>query len=585
MVKLNLDMIQESSLDYNKKIQVKETHNEYNKLNPISSFPLNHLSISSPDSNHIILRDYQQKIVDQILNDNSNNIIGIQMPTGSGKSYVIASLVKQYLKQDQRSLIIVPTNILITQLEKSFKNMDVKCKSIMGKQATIKKILEKQNKNINTITDIEYERLEEQYKKMLAIANKSNVLITNFTMYIEGIIDSSNFDNIIIDEAQLFRNFYSQSSREMSEINWEYIFAKPKERDIEYKGYSGLSDVEKSFLYQLFKSNKDQALKAIEGSGKDYYGYKYHETQQQKLDDLKQLYQIINSMESFDSSDFKYRLSRIISSNYIDSSLIELAGLQEKANPICGYMLSPHIDPIVDKRIILSSATLDSYTLNFFKYNNTVKFNIYKVFLSEFRSENSMGNSSINLIEVDNEYNFLQNIEDYIEENKDKDFKHILILSTSNKNIFDIKKKSVKGIIKIVNNKYHLCTDVKQYKEYPADSYKIIIGSNGLFQGLDISDLDSVFLNKIPFPKYDEMFKKRCEIYTKDTGNNSWIGVTIPETMNIILQCAGRLWRSPDSNGNFIIFGNKGQFDKFKWITSGFRNIYGEQLPIVKSSL
>lgn len=584
MVKLNLDMIQESSLDYKKKIQVKETHNEYNKLKPISSFPLNSPSIPSSDSNHIILRDYQQNIVDKILNNNSNNIIGIQMPTGSGKSYVIASIVKQYLKQNQRSLIIVPTNILITQLEKSFKNMDVKCKSIMGKQATIKNILEKQHKNINTITDIEYERLEEQYKKMLAIANKSKVLITNFTMYIEGIVDSSNFDNIIIDEAQLFRNFYSQSSREMSEINWKYIFAKPKEMDLEYKDYSGLSDVEKSFLYQLFKNNKDQALKAIKDSGKDYYGYKYHETQQQKLDDLKQLYQIINSMESFNSSDFKYRLSRIISSNYIDSSLTELAGLQERANSICGYMLSPHIDPIIDKRIILSSATLDSYTLNFFKYNNTVKFNIYKVFLSEFRSENSMQDSSINLVEVNNEYNFLQNIEDYIEKNKDKDFKHILILSTSNKNVFDIRKKSIKGIIKIGDNQYHLCTDVKQYKEYPSDSYKIIIGSNGLFQGLDISDLDSVFLNKIPFSKYDEMFKKRCEIYTKDTGENSWIGVTIPETMNIILQCAGRLWRSPDSKGNFIIFGNKGQFDKFKWITSGFRNIYGD-LPIVKSHL
>ncbi len=63
-------------------------------------------------------RDYQIDAIHKIINDNRGLILS---PTGSGKSFIIYSLIRYYLqKQDKKILIVVPTTSLVEQMYSDF---------------------------------------------------------------------------------------------------------------------------------------------------------------------------------------------------------------------------------------------------------------------------------------------------------------------------------------------------------------------------------------------------------------------------------------------------------------------------------
>lgn len=63
-------------------------------------------------------RDYQIDAIHKIISDNRGLILS---PTGSGKSFIIYSLIRYYLqKQDKKILIVVPTTSLVEQMYSDF---------------------------------------------------------------------------------------------------------------------------------------------------------------------------------------------------------------------------------------------------------------------------------------------------------------------------------------------------------------------------------------------------------------------------------------------------------------------------------
>ena len=93
----------------------------------------------------------------------------------------------------------------------------------------------------------------------------------------------------------------------------------------------------------------------------------------------------------------------------------------------------------------------------------------------------------------------------------------------------------------------------------------VLIGSRALFQGIDISALDFVAINRIPFSTYDDKFQKQAN-YLKDVARmNPWTDFTLPLVTNDLIQTTGRLWRNKDDYGTIGIFDERLN-SRFKYI-------------------
>lgn len=93
----------------------------------------------------------------------------------------------------------------------------------------------------------------------------------------------------------------------------------------------------------------------------------------------------------------------------------------------------------------------------------------------------------------------------------------------------------------------------------------VLIGSRALFQGIDISALDFVAINRIPFSTYDDKFQKQSD-YLKDVARmNPWTDFTLPLVTNDLIQTTGRLWRNKDDYGTIGIFDERLN-NRFKYI-------------------
>lgn len=90
--------------------------NEYNKKD-IETF-VDNLDIHSK-GNKITIRDYQ---IDSLIYSVNNNRGIIESPTGSGKSLYIYTLVRWYIENNIKCIIIVPNTQLVEQLYNDFKD-------------------------------------------------------------------------------------------------------------------------------------------------------------------------------------------------------------------------------------------------------------------------------------------------------------------------------------------------------------------------------------------------------------------------------------------------------------------------------
>ena len=202
-------------------------------------------------------------------------------------------------------------------------------------------------------------------------------------------------------------------------------------------------------------------------------------------------------------------------------------------------------------RYRLFTATLDRFTRIMFGMN------------PDDYTDNFYRETNFNIIDYTKSDAFIYRINDFdtalgkfIEICEKKDFKSGLILSTTIENVTNLHRQKTVG-------KYTVYTSLKDFKE--ADGYKVLVGSRAMFQGIDIPEINFVALNKIPFELYDEEFQKRTQYLKRYAGIDPWSDYSIPFVKNTIIQTTGRLWRGPDDYGIVGIFDSR-LLGRFKYL-------------------
>ena len=68
------------------------------------------------------LRDYQQRSIDAIRTElkKGHKKIVLQLPTGSGKSVIMAEIIESALAKNRRIFVLVRRRVIVTQLSKRF---------------------------------------------------------------------------------------------------------------------------------------------------------------------------------------------------------------------------------------------------------------------------------------------------------------------------------------------------------------------------------------------------------------------------------------------------------------------------------
>ncbi len=147
--------------------------NEYNKKD-IETF-VDNLDIHSK-GNKITIRDYQ---IDSLIYSVNNNRGIIESPTGSGKSLYIYTLVRWYIENNIKCIIIVPNTQLVEQLYNDFKDYS-------------------SNNDWNVENNIQ--RIYYGYEK----SNESNCIISTFQSAVK--LEKSwfkEFGTVLVDECHL----------------------------------------------------------------------------------------------------------------------------------------------------------------------------------------------------------------------------------------------------------------------------------------------------------------------------------------------------------------------------------------------
>ena len=192
-----------------------------------------------------------------------------------------------------------------------------------------------------------------------------------------------------------------------------------------------------------------------------------------------------------------------------------------------------------NKNVCLVSATIDSFTLSIF--GGIKSEDAYNEKNGDFINYNKSSFNLYNAFEKDDILDFI---------NKQKG-KRGLLLSTRLDllNYFEeiTKKTRYKAIRKI--------------SDFKDGEYQVLIGSRGLFQGVDIPNIDFILLNKVPFEQISPSYKKKMTFFEKQ-GYTPFTYYTIPRVINQTIQCMGRLWRKPGDKGNIAIFDKKAVY---KW--------------------
>lgn len=196
-----------------------------------------------------------------------------------------------------------------------------------------------------------------------------------------------------------------------------------------------------------------------------------------------------------------------------------------------------HFDLDINPKMVLFSATMDTFTMRMFQIRESDFYREPEVFCDYSQSE---------FIAIPRE-DFKQSLLAFINYVDDQHLQSGLILSTT---MTDVR-------IAMRQDGYRDFTffdDLMEFQRFKGK--RILVGSRALFQGIDIQGLDFVALNKIPFPNYNDKFKA-LQSFLTDNGTNdfdSWNDFTVIKAENDLIQTTGRLWRSKDSKGIVSIF-------------------------------
>ena len=488
----------------------------------------------------IILRDYQKSQINFIEERiDIADIVGIESPTGSGKTIVMLEYIKQWLSkpENQLSNVVISTgfNNLVFLLEQKSKEMGLDSKILIGTKAcncpvmledlhaeetTIFTLSDKyrcgeKHKHLDTSTDKWSQKVcpftQAMYKEHFqSIVNGvGQVIITNHSSLLIHQESLKNCGLLIIDEAHTFSIFYDSylklelDKADLIEIDKKInTIANPMKAIIKMNMQRGVT---------LPNAQIDKICATIDDSVLRSNTRKFFETK----------------------ADY---------SNYIERTPFSFT--------VDKFYRS--FELTIHPKIILFSATLDEFTLDMFNVRKSNFYKEYKTFCDYKQSE---------FIAIPND-DYLTSLKMFLEYVSGKGLCSGLILSTT---IVDMKiaLKNCDGY-----NGYKMFTTIKEFEAYEVSitSKKILVGSRALFQGIDIQGLDFVCLNKIPFPTWDDKMRAQQDFLTNNGKNNfdPWNQFTIPKTENDVIQSTGRLWRQIESKGVISIFDPR--VEKFRYI-------------------
>lgn len=501
------------------------------------------------------LRDYQKKQLDFLVErDDCDEVVGLESPTGSGKSFVIVNYISHLFAKNENMSVVITTgsNNLVFEFADTARKWGLDPIVFVGNNlltcydnkdngqifslnpdnwcSTIKKNTKVKDKNGKLVLCDACRRCKNEHvaqvKQRINNFNKNRLIITNHQAFLLHVFNSHLYypDVVIVDEAHLFSTFYSNwknTEIDRDEINkiFNCIKGKPQEKLFEI------------FLEKGEPLPQQLAIKLCDLIRLNYKNYpelkKWVDNLCRKLEDFTEK----KSNDIFYDIDKKH-MKKVVFWNSFD---------------------------IMQHRIKyrLFTATLDRFTRMMFGMNPDSYDNFYKegdLDLIDYTKSDAY-------IYKLNDFNVALN--DFISKCEEKDFKQGLILSTTLENVANLKKQGQIG-------KYKVYTTLKDFRN--AEDYKVLVGSRALFQGIDIPTIQFVMLNKIPFEQYDEEFKKRVNYLNGTIGIDPWNDYTIPFVNNTMIQTTGRLWRGPEDFG-LVAISDSRLDGRFKYLLKNITNV------------
>lgn len=521
------------------------------------------------------LREYQKEQL-KFLRLNTGLVKGLQSPTGTGKSIVILTYIKECIENNKYKTIVLATgfNELVFQIADDARMLSLTPKVIIGAAHLIpncysektnfypdfrfskqpigacsaclnnskrrqnnKKICSKRcimnylngfsdnsetnssfisnSTDSNNIKNTDSNISSNNASNGSIINNKNNgckFIITNHS-YLLSMKDYINADLIIIDEAQCFSDFYMSNNSTSLDKNEKELL----------NSYCNKNCTPTSNILKM-------ALKRGLGLNSNLVSSIAKEIKTSNLGE---------TFTELEINNFTRKLQEIFSERAFDNYLEENNGEYIKTKFFSEYDLKSANGKKPD--IIITSATLDDYTLKMFKCRNKNQLYIQR------EDRNRYKGSYI----VSNYNDFKLGLEGTLKKCTDEyGYKNGLILCSSLDNV----KWATQFIaekfpnIHVFNNKdqFNLFND----DEKNSDKVKLIIGSKKFYQGVNIPSLDFVMMDKLPFSPYDDKFQAYSYYIEKVTKENAWTGYTLPLMFNALLQGMGRLWRKNDIEHN-----------------------------------
>ena len=487
------------------------------------------------------LREYQKEQLN-FLEKKTGIMKGLQSPTGTGKSIVLLSYIKKCIEENLYRNIVLTTgfNELVFQMADDAKALDMTPRVIIGSGYIIPNC----GKDVNIYPDFKFAKTQigacsncslnsPRRKRYDSICSKKCIMnylntmapkfiITNHSYFLV-MKDYINADLVVVDEAQTFGDFYMSYNsvtinEEEKNILWDYCnrVITPSSQILKMSLTKGLG------LNISLINNVVRELKSF---------YKDAE---------------------FEVESFGKKLESIFSQKSFDNYLEETNGEYIKSKFFSSYDINSK-EKTPD--VIITSATLDSYTLKMFGCTNKNQIYIQREDRNRYKGSYFISNYK--------QYREgLQETLELVRNNYKSDSGLILCSSIESVNwTLSFLAKNFKDINVFTNSK-----DFKECKET-----KILVGSKKFYQGINLPDLDYVFMDKLPFSPYDDKFQAYSYYIEKVTKENAWKGYTLPLMFNAFLQGMGRLWRKNDiengiyDQGIFAIFDSRLE-KKFNYI-------------------
>lgn len=502
------------------------------------------------------LRDYQQRQLDFVERTLDHaNIAAVESPTGSGKTFVMLALARNYLRTHPMSNVCITTgfNHLVFLMEERAEQYGLEARVLIGTRAlncpskwnkeapmdprTGEKIpyrpftpagMRCQCGSEHLALDTEAGNPEDRvcpwvnraYHKLLEEIKSEGgkIVITNHSTFLAH-QDNRTFDScglLIVDEAHTFGTYYD-----------EWMALELDEKDFKAVDHA----------IARLKPPMNMIIQKNIANGKQL--------------PPAQIEALCGQMDRKTAATVReFFETKSAPNNYI--TIGENSGRIDYFYHYFGFKRPA--------KTVLFTATLDSWTAQMFELARSNVYRERMQFCDYSKSE---------FIAFPRE-EFEQAFKEFLQYVDKKGLKHGLCLSTTIKDMNQA--MSMSGLYG-----FEMIKDLQEFERIVLDEPErkvVLCGSRALFQGVDIQGLEFVCLNKIPFPNYDEKQQKMNAFLEETTGMNSWSGFTVPKTQNDLLQSSGRLWRNVDSAGVVSYFDTR--VEKFgymfDYVFNGYRN-------------